>query len=181
MDPVADYAVVTAPETVRLERLLPGHVERVWSYLVEPDKRKLWFADGPMELRAGGAVSLIWRNSQLSKDDVAPPERFAKNGGESRAEGKVTAYEPPHRLSFTWAHAGDPETEATFELVPRGEQVLLVVTHRRLSTDGLILGVSTGWHAHLMMLRARLEDREPPKFWANFAELQEAYRERYGM
>jgi uncharacterized protein YndB with AHSA1/START domain len=181
MDTIDDYAAVIAPETVRLERILPGPLERVWSYIVDPDKRKLWFADGPMELHAGGAVSLIWRNSELSRDDVAPPEQLAKHAGESRAQGTVTACDPPHRISFTWAHPGDPETEATFELTPRGDKVLLVVTHRRLSTDGLVLGVSSGWHSHLAVLRAVLEESEPPKFWATFAKLRETYRHRYGM
>jgi uncharacterized protein YndB with AHSA1/START domain len=180
-DTMDDYGVVAAPETVRLERLLPGPVERVWSYIVEPDKRKLWFADGPMDLRVGGAVSLIWRNSELSKNDIPAPEWFASNGGEARGQGTVTAYDPPHRIAFTWAHTGDPETEATFELAPRGDKVLLVVTHRRLVTDGLILGVSAGWHSHLAVLRAQLEGTEPPKFWATFAKMRQAYSQRLGM
>src|SRR5688572_29818333 len=40
-----------APDTVRMERLFPGPVERVWEFLVDPDKRALWLAGGPMELR----------------------------------------------------------------------------------------------------------------------------------
>jgi uncharacterized protein YndB with AHSA1/START domain len=179
--PTSDYAVRTGPEVVRLERDLPGPVERVWAYLVDPEKRKLWFADGPMELREGGAVHLIWRNSQLTPNDVPPPEQYAKHGGESRASGTMTAYDPPHRISFTWAHPGDPETEATFELEPNGDRVTMVVTHRRLVTDGLVLGVSAGWHSHLAILEAKLAEREPPKFWAMLGKLRETYRQRYGM
>ena len=44
--------------TVRLERLLPGPIERVWAYLTESDKRATWFASGPFELRVGGKADL---------------------------------------------------------------------------------------------------------------------------
>jgi hypothetical protein len=37
--PSRDYGVVTAPDTVHLERLLPGPIERVWSYLTDSEKR----------------------------------------------------------------------------------------------------------------------------------------------
>ena len=180
MDQATGYGRITAPEPVRIERTLPGPIERVWAYLVEPEKRKLWFADGPMERRVGGAVDLIWRNSSLSKDDVPSPDGFGDANGESRGHGTVTAYDPPRRLGFTWAHAGEPETEALFELSPRGEQVALVITHRRLVSNGLVLGVSAGWHTHLDVLHARLEDRDAPKFWATFGRLREVYRTRYG-
>jgi uncharacterized protein YndB with AHSA1/START domain len=179
--PKAGYAERIAPEEVRLERDLPGPIERVWAYLVEPDKRKLWFADGPMDLQVGGAVHLIWRNSQLTPNDVPPPAQYAQHVGESRASGTITAYDPPHRLSFTWAHPGDPETEATFELQPEGDRVKMIVTHRRLVTDGLVLGVSAGWHSHLAILEAKLAESEPPKFWATLGKLRETYRQRYGM
>jgi uncharacterized protein YndB with AHSA1/START domain len=179
--PTSDYATRVAPEVVRLERDLPGPIERVWAYLVDPDKRKLWFADGPMEPRTGGVVHLVWRNAQLGADDVPPPEKFARNGGESRASGTVTAWDPPRRVSFTWAHAGDPETEATFELEPAGDRVRMIVTHRRLVTDGLVLGVSAGWHTHLTVLEAKLAEHEPPGFWRTFGALRDAYRDRYGM
>ena len=42
-----DLATATATDTVRLERLLPGPIERVWAYLTEPDKRATWFAGSP--------------------------------------------------------------------------------------------------------------------------------------
>ena len=32
------YGVQTAPDTVRIERLLPGPIERLWAYLTESDK-----------------------------------------------------------------------------------------------------------------------------------------------
>ena len=57
------HAAVVAPRTVRLERILPGPIERVWAWLTESDERARWFAAGDMDLRAGGAMQLTWRNS----------------------------------------------------------------------------------------------------------------------
>jgi uncharacterized protein YndB with AHSA1/START domain len=39
-----DYGVLTAPDTLRIERLLPGPIERVWQYLTDSDKRATWLA-----------------------------------------------------------------------------------------------------------------------------------------
>ena len=42
------YATMPAPATVRIERILPGPVERIWAYITDSDKRRKWFAEGPM-------------------------------------------------------------------------------------------------------------------------------------
>ena len=42
------------PGTVKVERLLPGPVERAWAYIVESDKRAKWLAAGEFDLRIGG-------------------------------------------------------------------------------------------------------------------------------
>ena len=47
-----DYGVLTAPDTLRIERLLPGPIERVWQYLTDSDKRATWLAVG--KRRAAG-------------------------------------------------------------------------------------------------------------------------------
>ena len=36
---VSAYGVQTEPATVRIQRLLPGPIERVWAYLTESDLR----------------------------------------------------------------------------------------------------------------------------------------------
>ena len=50
------------PSTIRLERLLPGPVERVWVYLVDSRKRATWLAAGEFDLRLGGDVSVLLAN-----------------------------------------------------------------------------------------------------------------------
>ena len=44
-----DYAQPLSADTVRIERTLPGPIERVWAYLVDPELRALWLATGDIE------------------------------------------------------------------------------------------------------------------------------------
>ena len=41
-----DYGELLDDHTVRFERILPGPVDRVWSYLTESDKRARWLCGG---------------------------------------------------------------------------------------------------------------------------------------
>ncbi len=170
-----DYGVVTAPGTLRIERLLPGPIERLWTYLTDAQKRREWLAGGDMELRNGGPVELVFRNADLSDGDDRPPAKYAKYGGEIRIRGQVTACEPPRLLSYTW---GDEGSEVSFELTPRAEKVLLVVTHRKLATRGGMVSVAGGWHAHLGLLEDRLNDRPAGSFWATHSRLDAEYERR---
>ena len=40
------YGVLTEPATLKIQRLLPGPIERVWAYLTESDLRRQWLAAG---------------------------------------------------------------------------------------------------------------------------------------
>ena len=86
-----DYGVLTAPDTLRLERLLPGPIERVWQYLTESDKRATWLAAGDVEQRVGGKVEHTFRNSELSPEHDIPPPKYADCAGDVAMLGKVTA------------------------------------------------------------------------------------------
>ena len=88
--------------TIRFERILPGPVDRVWACLTESDKRARWLAAGEMELHVGGVVRLHFRNDNLSAEPEPAPERFRTADGTLRLNGRVTRYEPPQLLSFTW-------------------------------------------------------------------------------
>ena len=48
----------------------------------------------------------------------------------------------------------------TFELSPRGREVQLILTHRRLGADELI-DVASCWHTHLDIL-VEVENGRPP-------------------
>ena len=65
-----------------------------------------------------------------------------------------------------------------FELEQQGHEVLLTVTHRRLPDRSTRLSVSTGWHAHLDVLAARLAGQAPAPFWDSFTRLKADYERR---
>ena len=173
-----EYGVLTEPNTVKIERLLPGPIERVWSYLTESDKRGKWLSFGDMDLRVGGRVEHVFNNSALTRNDEPPPAKYAQLGGEVRMHGIITAAEPPRLLSYTWAGDFATGSEVRFELMPKGDKVLLVVTHRRLGGHDELISVSAGWHTHLDILADRLSGREPPGFWTTHTRLEAEYERR---
>lgn len=174
------YGILTAADTVRFERLLPGPIERVWAFLTESDKRASWLASGPMDLRADGRVELLFRNSDLSPTQEAVPEKYRQydDGNGARLVARVTKCEPPRLLSHTWSGEPGQESEVTYELNPKGDEVLLVLTHRRLGSRAEMLSVSGGWHTHLDILAARLRDDVPAPFWSTYGRLEAEYDRR---
>lgn len=173
-----EYVTLPAPDTLRMERLLPGPIERVWSYLTESGKRGRWLASGAVEQHVGGLVEHVFRNSELTEGDDPPPKKYAAYAHETLMQGRVTACQPPRLLAYTWGGTtGD--SEVTFELAARGDNVLLVLTHRRISAGDDLLGASAGWHTHLDILAARLAGHAPPGFWATHTRLEAEYVQRF--
>jgi uncharacterized protein YndB with AHSA1/START domain len=172
-----EFGVLTEARTIRFQRVLPGPIERVWAFLTESDKRGRWLASGPMELRVGGPVELNFRHAELSPHAEAPPEKYRKIEHGFTSHGRITRCDPPRLLSFTWDEGG-VDSEVTFELSPRGEDVLLVLTHRRLGDRATMLSVAGGWHTHLGVLVDDLNGRERRPFWSTHAALEAEYQRR---
>src|SRR5688572_98900 len=78
---LGEFGVVPEARTLRIRRVLPGPIERVWAYLTESEKRGRWLAAGPMELRVGGRVELTFRNSELSAHAEPPPDKYKDHEG----------------------------------------------------------------------------------------------------
>ncbi|ROU06628.1 SRPBCC family protein [Lysobacter enzymogenes] len=171
------YGVLTAADSVRIERVLPGPIERVWAYLTESDKRRHWLAAGEMDLRVGGAVELNFDNARLTRNDDPPPAKYASDCVNTM-RGRITAIEPPHLLRYTWNEDSGSKSEVSFELSAQDDQVLLVVHHRHLSNRAGLVGVSGGWHAHLGLLIDVLSQREPEGFWRSHKRLDAEYEQR---
>lgn len=162
---------------VRIERWLPGPVERIWAYLTESDKRGLWLAPGEMELRVGGRVEHRFRHADLSHEKT-PPAPYEAYANGHVMHGTITRIEPPFLLSYTWGDAAD-HSEVTFELHPlESGEVKLVLTQRRLRSRAGMANVAAGWHAHLGILLDRLLEREPRGFWSTHGRLEAEYVER---
>jgi uncharacterized protein YndB with AHSA1/START domain len=173
------YAIRTAKDTVRIERTLPGPIERVWAYLTESDKRKQWLASGDMTLRVGEPVDLLFRHDELSEAPGDPPPRHASMKDGHHNIGRITACEPPHLLAYTWGeNHGDP-SEVRFELAERGRDVLLTVTHMRLDGRDTMRSVAGGWHTHLDILVDRMQGRAPANFWSTYEHIAAEYGRRF--
>jgi uncharacterized protein YndB with AHSA1/START domain len=160
------------PGTVRLERLLPGPIERVWAYLTESDKRATWLAAGEFDLRVGGRIRLEFDNGRLPNDSDAAQKY--KERGKGTFEGVITRLEPMRLLAHTWPwDSGD--SDVTYELQPRGKDVLLVIVHRRLKPRDLVVGVMGGWDVHTGILADVLNGVEPRPFWRTHERVEKEY------
>lgn len=165
------HGTLIEPTTLRIQRLLPGPIERVWAYLTDGDLRGRWLAAGRMELKVGAPFELVWRNDDLSDP---PGERPAGFGAEHRMQSRITELDPPRRLAFAWDGTGD----VSFDLEPKGDEVLLTVVHRRLPGRPMMLKVAAGWHQHLDTLVARANGRAPAPFWDGWSRLTRDYDSR---
>lgn len=172
-----EYGVSPEAGTVRLERTLPGPIERVWAYLTESEKRAKWFAAGPMELRPGGEITFHFQNSKLAPGSEPVPEKYKECEGMT-STGRVIRCEPPHLLSFMWGEEQGDESEVTFELTDRNGEVFLVLTHRRLRNRSELISVAGGWHVHVGILIDVLNGREPKPFWSRLEALEAEYDKR---
>lgn len=162
---------------VRLTRLLPGPIERVWAYLTDPEKRARWFAGGVTEQKAGGKVVFSMRHKDIAPHETPPDKYKQVQDPGVTFEGRVLRCEPPRLLCYTF---GGDDSEVTFELTPQGGQVLLVLTHRAKGEDlPEITNYASGWHTHVALLLALLEGTMPPPFWANHASQLAAYQRQY--
>ena len=165
------HGTLIAPTSLKIQRRLPGTIERCWSYLTDSELRRQWLAAGDMEMRVGAPFELVWRNDELSGSPGDRPEGFPQ---EHRLQSTIVDLDPPRRLVFTWR-----DGEVTFELEPEEGEVLLTVTHRRVSDRANVVSVSAGWHAHLDILVARLGDQAlPPRFWQTWSRLKDVYEAR---
>ncbi len=165
------YGALSEPATLTIRRVLPGPMARVWAYLTESDLRRKWLAAGTMELKVGAAFEFVWRNDELNDPPGQRPPGFDE---EFRLACRITEVDPPRRLAFTWGEHAD----VVFALEPRGGDVLLTVTHRRLPDRPMTLKVGAGWHMHLDLLVAEMAGRAKPDFWSGWLRLRDEYDRR---
>jgi uncharacterized protein YndB with AHSA1/START domain len=165
------YGELIEPATLKIQRLLPGSVERCWAYLTESELRRQWLAAGQMEMKMDAPFELVWRNDELSDPPGRRPDGFPD---EHRMQSRITELDPPHKLAISWGTTGG----VSFELEPQGNQVLLTVIHRRLPDRATLLNVSAGWHMHLDLLAALTRGEERAPFWDGWTRLKDEYDQR---
>jgi uncharacterized protein YndB with AHSA1/START domain len=176
-----DYGELLDENTVKFERLLPGPIERVWRFLTESDKRARWLCAGDVETQVDGRVDMHFHNKSLSnEDDIPRPEKYKDMPEQISFSGTVTRCEPPHVLHHTWEF-DEENSEVCYELRKEGDQVRLILIHRRLETPKIVLDVSGGWHTHLNLLVDVLEERRLRPFYTMQEQYGSEYRKRLGI
>lgn len=157
---MTDFATI-AGDAVTFVRYLPGPIERIWAYLTDPSLLATWFSEGAVADRAGGDVRF----------DIG-------------ASGRVTVFEPPRLLEYTWneeeASCG-PVVDALvrWELAEEGDRVRLTLTHSRLPVNER-LAHAAGWHTFVERLHARLDGRNPLPIDPRYAQLKAEYAKTLG-
>lgn len=169
--PIDAHGRITEPATLTIQRVLPGPIDRCWAYLTESDLRRKWLAAGEMEMRVGSQVELVWRNDELTDPPGLRPAEFPSD---HRMTCTITELDPPRLLSITWGSTGG----VTFQLEPKGDKVMLTLTHHRVTDPKVLLNVSAGWHAHLDILAARAAGMKPAPFWDHWRRLKDVYAKR---
>jgi uncharacterized protein YndB with AHSA1/START domain len=144
-----------AVQSDRIEReiLIAAPVERVWELITSAENLGRWLGDAgaEIELRPGGPMSLSWRDH-------------------GTVHGRVEAVAAPHRFSYRWLLAGDPDAEPTpanstlteFTLAADGDGTRVAVIESgfdALDVDAaeraaLLASHTTGWAAELDDLAA---------------------------
>lgn len=168
----AAYGQLVEPTVLKLERLLPGPATRVWDYLTNGELRRQWLAAGDMDLQPGTEFEFVWRNDELTDPPGARPDGM---GAENRMVCRILEVDAPRRLFISWG----VQSDVLFELVEKGSDTLLTITHRRPPTRDVLLSVSAGWHAHVDVLEAKLAGTKAASHWDNWVRLREEYAKRF--
>jgi uncharacterized protein YndB with AHSA1/START domain len=164
----------TAPDTIRLERLLDAPPEKVWRYLTEAELRREWFMGGT-DATPGGEFELLNDHDNLSDEPNVPyPESYAPYKGRTWNE-RVLRFEPPHLLETTFQ--GGQNGRVTFELFPEGERTRLILTHSGIQSGTGFQDFGGGWNSHMIVLQERLAERGVPNFWEMHARSRQAVAE----
>jgi uncharacterized protein YndB with AHSA1/START domain len=168
MTSLSRHAFMTEPLALTIQRKLPGPIERIWDYVTDSGLRSQWLASGTMPTEPGGTFELVWRNDELSDDPAGRPDGFPE---EQRMQSEIIAFDAPRRVVFSWPPAG----EVSIELQAVGEDVLLTLTHRRISDRRNMVMVGAGWHAHLDILAAKAAGEKPDAFWPSWLRHRDEY------
>jgi uncharacterized protein YndB with AHSA1/START domain len=160
----------SAPDAIRLERILDAPVEKVWRYLTEADLRQQWFMGGT-DAKPDSEFELLVDHDKLSSDDVPYPESHECFKGAVWTE-KVLRFEPPRLLETTFQ--GGKNGIVTYELSPEGGKTRLVLTHSYITSSSGFQDFGGGWTSHLAVLEERLAGRSVRNFWELHARSREA-------
>lgn len=144
---------------LRLERVYPVGVARLWAAITRPAEIVQWF--GPTGVRLEQCEMDLSRTGSYVCVMIG-----LESGNRFKVSGQVTHVRPPDPLNgsvgFTWAWHDDDDTRGaeshvTFTVEPAGEgKARLVLDHRDLETTEMAERHSHGWGLTLDKIGAYL-------------------------
>ena len=171
---MSEYGRLIGPGKLEFDRRFDAPVEKVWQFLVDPEKRKMWFCGGSTDDHVGGKIVFEFDHRRLSESP--PPEKYASEEVVTH-HGEILEYNPPTRLAFTWFEgAGAESSTVEIDLVsnPDGSTQLHLV-HTGVEGRDMLIGVFAGWHGHFDLLGEVLAGDRKSDFWVRDQELEAEY------
>jgi uncharacterized protein YndB with AHSA1/START domain len=137
---------------IRIVRLIPRPVEKVWAALTIPERLEAWLGErADLDLRVGGRY-LVWFPGSAN-DGVL---------------GTITDYDPPHLLAYNW-NSGSGDLNIRWALAAEGEGCRLTFSSvcRRMTEPGVnawwVLGGFAGWRGFMDDLSASITGEAAPE------------------
>jgi uncharacterized protein YndB with AHSA1/START domain len=144
---------------LRFTRHLDHPLEKVWRAITEPEHLAAWFPDTIVVERWAVGARL----------------RFEHEGVVDPFEGEVLAFEPPHRLEFSWG-----TDVLRIELEADGDATRLTLLDT-IDELGKAARDGAGWHVCLDQLEHHLDGRPlPGSASERWREVHPGYVEAFG-
>ena len=143
-------AAAHARDTLVVRRIIPAPREHVFAAWLDPESIRHWMcpgqileAEAEIDPRVGGAFRITMKDAT----------RAIEHTGEYRI------IEPPSKLVFTWISSSTDlqPTLVTVELLARGDQCELVLTHERLPSSEALRLHEGGWSRIVDKLAGHVE------------------------
>jgi len=127
-------AQLAGKHSIVVRRLLPARREDVYALWVDADRMPQWILDGgsaTLDVRVGGKYHL-----DMHYEGKSYPH-----------DGEYLEVVPPKRLVFTWISEGTNwlPSIVTIDLIDRGEQTEIVLTHEGLPDEKSAISHQEGW------------------------------------
>jgi len=171
---MSEYGRLVGPSELEFARRFEATPETVWQFLVDPEKRKLWFCGGSTDDFVGGKILMDFDHRRISES--APPEKY-KSEEVAQHQAEILEFDPPRRLAFTWFEsAGNESSTVEITLSPIGDNATkLHLRHRGVIGRDMQLGVFAGWHGHFDLLGEVVVGARKTDFWVRDQQLEAEY------